>query len=164
MKLPTNPAAPRAPAVLDARPGLERELADLRLQVAERALAAYEGGAAERAKLGALVSAIETITFQLEANALAHGLAVRLDREAVAAWRQQIEANPTEATVGISRTKCRGMCTEAHGCVITGEACAHPITVGGVGPRHQGNRAVRALFAAAARKLDIPGYRQEDAA
>ncbi|MET4319307.1 hypothetical protein [Bradyrhizobium sp. RT5a] len=165
MKLPKNPAAPRAPAVLDARPALERELADLRLQVAERALAAYEGGAAERTKLAALVSAIETITFQLDANALAHGLAMRLDREAVAAWRQRVEADPAEATAGITKTKCCGMCSEAHGCVITrGEQCAHPITIGGVGPRRQGDQVTRTLFQKAAQHLNIPGYQQQESA
>ncbi|UPJ69887.1 hypothetical protein [Bradyrhizobium sp. 187] len=163
MKLPKNPAAPRAPAVLDARPALERELADLQLQVAERALAAYEGGTAERTKLAALVSAMETITFQLEANVLAHGLAMRLDREAVAEWRQQVEADPVEATAGITRTRCCSTCSEKNGCIITrGEQCAHPITVGGVGPRRQGDQVTRTLFQKAANHLKIPGYEQQE--
>ncbi|MDH2353502.1 hypothetical protein QCM80_22980 [Bradyrhizobium sp. SSUT112] len=141
-------------------------MSDLQLQVAERTLAAYEGPAAERAKLAALVSAIETITFQIEANALAHGLAVRLDREAVAAWRQRIEANPTEATAGITKKKCCDLCSEAHGCIITGAQCAHPLTMGTVGSQHQGNEAVRKLFQAAQRCLEQPGsgHEQEDAA
>jgi len=166
--LPATPPPARAPAVVDARPALERELSDLRLQVAERALAAYEGGAAERAKLAALMTAIETIEFQVAANSLAHDLAKRLDRDAVAVWRGQVEANPVEATVGITKKQCCRMCTEAHGCIITGAQCAHPITVGGVGPRLQGNEATRALFNAALahimpkRAAQVSAREQED--
>jgi hypothetical protein len=164
MRLPKTPPASRAPTVLASRPALERELADLRLQVAERALAAYEGGSEERARLAALMTTIETLEFQVAANSLAHDLAKRLDREAVAEWRRQIEASPDEATRGITRKACCRLCTEAHGCIISGGSCAHPITAGGVGPRLQGNDAVRALFNAAAAHFRPCNKQEDDAA
>jgi hypothetical protein len=167
MSLSKSPAAPRAPAVIERRPVLERELADLKLQVAERVLAATEGAPGAREKLVALVSDILALEFALEANGLAHELAKRLDREAVAEWRRQIEVDPVEATAGVTKTKCCGLCSEAHGCVITrGEQCAHPILVGGVGPRRQGDETARNLFSAASRHLKLPGYgsSQKDAA
>jgi hypothetical protein len=159
--LPAAPPAARAPSVLEQRPALERELVDLKFQIAERALAAYEGAPEGRERLAALVSDIRTIEFQIEANGLAHELAKGLDRDAAAEWRRQVEADPEQATEGITKKKCCGLCSEPTGCIITGDACAHPILVGGVGPRHQGNPAVRKLFAAAAKKLKIPGYWSE---
>jgi hypothetical protein len=163
MSLPKNPAAPRASAVVARKPVLERELADLRLQVAERVLAATESVPGARERLVALVSDIRAIEFAIEANGLAYDLARRLDREAVADWRQKVEADPVEATAGITRTKCCGMCSELHGCVITrGEQCAHPVLVGGVGPRRQGDPTTRKLFEAAAGHLKVPGYVRED--
>jgi hypothetical protein len=160
--LPARPPAARAPAVLEQRPALERELADLRLQVAERALAAYEGKPEGREKLAALNEAIRTIEFQIESNGLAHELAKGLDRDAAAEWRRQVEADPDQATEGISRKACCELCRETTGCVITGDACAHPILVGGVGPRHQGNQAVRDLYRAAAKHLKLPGSGWEE--
>ena len=159
--LPRNPPPARAPAVLEQRPALDRQLLDLRGQIAARTLAAYEGEPDSREKLAALVSDIRTIEFQIEAAALAHDLAKRLDREAVSAWRGQVEANPLLATEGITLKKCCERCQEASGCIITGEACAHPILVGGVGARNQGNKAIRRLFSAAAAHLKIPGYALE---
>ncbi|WP_445215683.1 hypothetical protein ACKWRH_24950 [Bradyrhizobium sp. Pa8] len=157
-ELPTSPDAPRAPAVIEKRPQLEREMAGLKLQMAERALAAYEGGANERERLANLVAAIRTIEVQIESNALAHKLAQDHDRAAVADWRRQIEANPDEATEGIEKRTCCDLCSEAHGCIITGDACAHPVLAGSVGPRHQGNEAVRGLYRAAAKHLRLPGF------
>lgn len=162
-ELPTHPA-PRAPGVIDQRSALERELADLKLQIADRALAAYEGQPDGREKLAQIVANIRTIEFQLECNGLAHDLAKRLDREARAEWRRQIESDPRQATEGVTKKKCCGLCSEANGCIITGDACAHPIMVGGVGPQHQGNPAVRALFTAASKHLKIGGvdWSEED--
>ncbi|WP_441232686.1 hypothetical protein [Bradyrhizobium sp. 1200_D9_N1_1] len=165
MSLPRTPAAPRAPAVIRRLPALERELADLKLLLAERVLAATEGAPGARERLVALVSDIRALEAAVEANGLAHELAQRLDREAVAEWRLQVEADPVAATEGITKKACCGMCSEAHGCVITrGEQCAHPVTVGGVGPRRQGDPVSRKLFQTAAAHLKIAGYEQEDAA
>lgn len=160
-ELPPHPA-PRAPAVLEQRPALERELADLKLEIAERALAAYEDKPDARENLAQLVSDIRTIEFQIECNGLAHDLAKRLDREARAEWRRQIENDPRQATEGVTKKKCCGLCSAANGCIIAGDACAHPIMVGGVGPQHQGNPAVRALFTAASKHLGIGGVSWTD--
>jgi hypothetical protein len=157
--LPTSPERPVAPLVLEQRPALERELAEVRLQVPERVLAVYEGKPEAREKLAALISEIRTIEFQIECNGMAHELALRLDRDAVAAWRRQIEADPEQATEGITRKKCCTLCSKPYGCVITGDICAHPLLSGiGVGPRHMGNPTVRAMFSAASKHLEIPGY------
>jgi hypothetical protein len=160
-KLPRHPPPARAPAVLEQRPDLDRQLLDFRGKIAELTLAAFEGQPDGREKLAALVSDIRTIEFQIEAAALAHDLAKRLDREAVAAWRRQVEADPVRATEGITRKKCCERCSEASGCIITGEACAHPALVGSVGSRHQGNEAIRGLYKSAAGHLKIPGYSLE---
>jgi hypothetical protein len=157
--LPEHPAA-RAPAVLAHGPALERELSDLKQQVAERALAAYEGNADAREKLAALVANIRTIEFQIECNGQAHKLAQDLDRAARTDWRRQIEAESALATAGVTRKKCCTLCSEAKGCIITGDACAHPVLVGGVGPRYQSNEPVRDLYRAAARHCKLPGYWQ----
>lgn len=163
MTLPKSPTAPRAPAVLASRPVLERELADLKFQVAERVLAATEGVAGARENLVALVSDIRAMEFAIESNGHAHELAQRLDREALAEWRQQVEADPVAATAGITKKKCCGMCSEAHGCVITrGEQCAHPVLVGGVGPRRQGDPVTRLLRQAAEKHLMTPVSGQEE--
>jgi hypothetical protein len=162
-KLPRNPPPARAPAVLEQRPDLDRQLADLREQIAVRTLAVYEGQPDGREKLAALVANIHTVEFQIEAAALAHDLAKRLDREAVLAWRRQIEAEPVLATEGITKKKCCERCQETSGCIITGEACAHPLLIGSVGARHQGNEAVRGLYKAAAAHLKIPGYAEQKA-
>lgn len=158
-----TPPAARAPAVLGRLPALQRELSDAKLQIAERVLAATEGTPGAREKLAALVTDIRALEFAIEANGHAHELAKRLDREAVAEWRRQVEADPVEATAGITKKACCGMCSETYGCVITrGEQCAHPVTVGGVGPRRQGDPVSRKLFQTAAGRLKMPGYVHED--
>jgi hypothetical protein len=154
--IPRTPPAARAPKVLEQRPAIERELADLQARIAETTLAAYEGKPDGRKNLAALHDEIRTVTFQLEGNAAAHELALRLDREAKAGWRANIEAaNPKKMVAGITKKGCCGMCSEEHGCVITGLQCGHPITVGSVGPRLMANPKVRALFKAAAEVLGV---------
>lgn len=154
--IPDKPPAARAPSVLDQRPALERELVDLKQQIAERALAAYEGTDG-RAKLAALDTAIRGLSFQIECNTLAHELALRLDREAVAAWRDQVQADPKTAVEGITKDKCCRRCDAAHGCIITGGACIHPVMVGNgsLPNQYQGNPGVRAVHRAAAEKLRV---------
>jgi hypothetical protein len=156
--VPVAPPAPRAPAVLEQRPALECELANLRLQVAEKALAAYEDRGAGRDKLAALDAAIHACAFQIECNTLAHDLALRIDREAVAAWRSQVQADPERAVEGITKEKCCRRCTsDTAGCIISGDVCMHPIKAGNgsLPARLQGNPVVRAVHQAAAEKLGV---------
>ncbi len=155
--IPLAPPAPRAPAVLEQRPALERELADLKLQVAEKALASYEDRGTGRDKLAALDAAIRACAFQIECNTLAHDLGLRIDREAVAAWRSQVQADPKTAVEGITKEKCCSRCTsDTAGCIISGDVCMHPIKAGnGLPARLQGNPVVRAVHKAAAEKLGV---------
>jgi hypothetical protein len=156
--VPLAPPAPRAPAVLEQRPALERELADLKLQVAEKALASYEDSGTGRGKLAALDAAIHACAFQLECNTLAHDLGLRIDREAVASWRSQVQADPKTAVEGITKEKCCRRCTSGTaGCIISGDVCAHPIKAGNgsLPARLQGNPVVRAVHQAAAEKLGV---------
>lgn len=151
-----SPPAPRAPRVLEQRPALERELAGLRLLIAERTLAAYEGKPGSRDSLIALDANIRALMLQLDSNAAAHELALLLDGEAKAGWRARIEAaDPKKMVAGITKKGCCGMCSEEHGCAITGAQCGHPITVGTIGPRLSANTKVRALFKAAAEALGV---------
>jgi len=152
------PPAPRALAVVEQRPALERELTDLKLQVAEAALAAYEGNSGGREGLAALDVKIRACGFQIECNTLAHDLALRIDREAVAAWRSQVQADPERAVEGITKEKCCRRCSsQAAGCIISGDVCAHPIKAGNgsLPARLQGNPAVRAVHRAAAEQLGV---------
>jgi hypothetical protein len=154
--IPMKPPAARAPAVLEQRPVLERELSDLKQQIAERTLAAYEGKPDGRKNLAALHNEIHTVVCQLEGNAAAHQLARRLDREAVAAWFAVLQENPGAAIEGIEKKKCCRRCSEASGCTITGGlGCGHPVLVGTVGPALMGNPRVRAVFKAAGEKLGV---------
>jgi hypothetical protein len=154
--IPTTPPAARAPAVLEQRAAIERELADLKLQTAETALAAYENKSGGREKLAALDAKIRACVFQIDCNAAAHELAVKIDREAVSAWRTDVQANPKQAIEGITKSDCCRRCSADHGCTITGDACAHPIKVGRIGPRLQGNPTVKAVYKAAREKLGMP--------
>jgi hypothetical protein len=146
-----KPPSPRAPAVLEQRPALERELADLKQQIAEIALAAYEGKAGGRENLAALDSKIRACTFQIECNGLAHALALRLDRDAVAAWRLALQANPEKAVEGITKKDCCRRCSLEHGCVISGASCAHPLR--GVSSGLRADPKIRALLNAAAEEM-----------
>lgn len=139
--------------MLAQRPALERELADYKQGVAEAALLAFEG--AGREGIADLDGKIRAVSFQLDAIDLAHALAQRLDAEAVAAWRSAVQANPKIAVEGISKTECCKRCGPDHGCIITGQACAHPIGVGSVGPALMANENVKAVFLAAVEKLGV---------
>ena len=149
------PPAPRAPAVLEQRSAVERELADLKLEIAETALAAYEDKFEGREKLAALDAKIRACTFQIECNAAAHELAVRIDREAVAAWKADLRADPKKAIEGITKKDCCRRCSPEHGCTITGEACAHPLKVGRINPRLQADPLTRAAYKTAREKLEM---------
>src|SRR5437660_720918 len=92
--IPTAPPAARAPAVIEQRAAVERELVDLKSQIAETALAAFENKSGGGEKLAALDARIRACTFQAACAEAAHQLAVRLDREAVAAWKAACQADP----------------------------------------------------------------------
>jgi hypothetical protein len=155
--LPAAPPAPRAPAVLAQREAGVLELAALNAEIAERALPAIEGKPGGKEALTALHDKIRAATFEIDCNAAAHALAVRLDREAVAGWRAAIDAAPAElAVAGVTKTACCRMCGSEHGCIITaGAECAHPILVGSMNARHQGNSPIRQRHLAAAKKLGV---------
>jgi hypothetical protein len=159
-KIATEPPAPRAPAVLEQRDAIERELADLKLKVAETALAAYEGKSDGRERLAALDAEIRACAFQLDCNELAHALALRLDHEAVAAWKTSIYAMPPENVIaGITAKDCCRLCSAEHGCVITaGGQCAHPVKIGVLDPHSRGVPSIRAAYQAATAKLKLKGH------
>src|ERR1700682_2291268 len=120
--IPTKPPAARAPAVLEQRAAIERELADLKLQTAETALAAYENKSGGRERLASLDAKIRACTFQLDCCVAAHELGFRLDAEAVAAWKADVRADPKRAIEGITEKECCRRCSAEYGCAITGEA------------------------------------------
>jgi len=153
--LPMKPPPPRAPAVIEQLPALELELADMKQQIAETSLAAYQGKAGGRENLAALHSAIEVCKFQIDCNQAAHGLALQNDRDAVAAWRATLQANPKKAVEGVTKTECCRRCSFELGCAISGEACAHPIKVKGVSPGLRSDTKIRALFTAAAEEIKM---------
>jgi hypothetical protein len=154
-ELPLAPLAARAPAVIEQRAALRRELSDLKQRIAETALAAYEGKAGGREALAALGVKIRACEFQIDCNAAAHELALRLDRDAVAARKADVRANPAAAVKGFTKTSCGSLCSQEHGCAITGEGCAHPVKVGGIDQRLMGNQNVRDVFRAAAEKVGV---------
>jgi hypothetical protein len=156
----TEPPAPRAPAVLEQRGAIECELANLKLQIAETALAAYVGKADGRERLAALDAEIRACAFQLESNGLAHELALRLDREAVETWKATIQAMlPEKIIAGITAKDCCRLCSAEHGCVITsGGQCAHPVKIGVLNPHSSGVPAIRAAYVAATAKLKLRGH------
>jgi hypothetical protein len=152
-----TPPSPRAPAVLAQREASVLELAAFNAEIAECALPAIEGQPGGKEALTALHDKIRAATFEIDCNAAAHSLAVRLDREAVAGWRADIDAAPAElAVAGITKKACCRMCNSDHGCVITaGAECAHPVLTGVMNPRHQDNPAIKERHKAAAQKLGV---------
>jgi hypothetical protein len=156
----TEPPAPRAPAVLEQRGAIERELADLKLQIAETALAAYEGKADGRERLAALDAEIRACAFQLDCNGLAHGLALRLDQEAIVSWSAKIQAMPPEMKIaGLTAKDCCRLCSAENGCVISaGGQCVHPVKIGVLNPHSSGVPAIRAAYVAATAKLKLKGH------
>jgi hypothetical protein len=147
------PAPHRAPAVLEQRAGLERELSDLKQQIAETALAAYEGKSDGRDRLAALDTKIRACAFQIDCNAAAHELALRLDLEAAAARRAAILARPPEQLIaGITAKTCCKLC-HAGLCVISGTGrCLHPRD-SNIPAALQSDLRIRQVYDVAAEKL-----------
>jgi hypothetical protein len=160
--IPLDPPAARAPAVLARRGALERELADLKLQIPEMALAAYERRPGGRESLAALDAKIRACTFLIDCAAAAHGLAARLDEEATVAWKAAVQnLDPEEIVAGITKDSCCRRCQAGAGCVITASdpsagPCAHPVLAGALAlHRYQDDPKICAVFSAACAKLGI---------
>jgi hypothetical protein len=134
--IPLDPPAARAPAVLERRGALERELADLKLQIAEKALDAYERRPDGRESLAALDAKIRACAFLIDCYAAAHELAARRDDQAIVTWKAEVQTlEPEEIVAGISKELCCHRCQPGSpgGCVITASAphsggvCSHPV-------------------------------------
>jgi hypothetical protein len=157
------PAPHRAPAVLEQRAVLERELSDLKQQIAETALAAYEGKPGGRDGLAALHQKITAVTFEIECNAAAHELALRLALEAAAARRAAILALPPEQLIaGITAKTCCKLCA-VDLCVISGTGrCLHPKD-SNIPAAFQSDLRIRQAYHTAAEKLRAEKRRKERA-
>jgi hypothetical protein len=155
-----EPPAPRANAVLLRRQASEQELAVLNAEIGERALSAIEGKPGGKDGLAALHDKIRAVTFEIECNAAAHELALRLDQEAIAAWKTAIYAMPPESLIaGITAKDCCRLCSADHGCVITaGGQCGHPVKIGVLDPHSRGVPMIRAAYQAATAKLKLKGH------
>jgi hypothetical protein len=162
-KLAIAAPAPRAPAVLEQRAVLERELSDLKQQIAETALAAYEGKSGARDDLAALDAKIRACAFQIDCNAAAHELALRLDLEAAAAWRAAFLALPSEQLIaGITLKTCCKLC-DVGLCVISGTGrCLHPRD-GNIPVALESDLRIRQVYRMAAEKLTAEKRRKERA-
>lgn len=153
--VPDQPPAARAPAVLERRPVLEAELVTLNSRIGETALLAYEGLPGAEEKAAELDVQIRAVNFKIEHNAAAHAFAIEADKKAAAEWRAQVEAmDPAKAIEGITKKDCCRRCS-ADGCIITGHACAHPVKTGQLGMQFKSIPAIRALYLAAAKKLEV---------
>jgi hypothetical protein len=161
--VPTEPPAPRAPAVLEQRSAIERELADLKLQIAETALDAFEGKSDGRERLAALDAKIRACVFQIDCNAAAHELALRLDLEAAAARRAAILALPVEQLIaGITAKTCCKLC-DVGLCMISGTGrCLHPRD-GNIPVALESDLRIRQVHNVAAEKLMAEKRRNERA-
>jgi hypothetical protein len=157
----SEPPAPRAPAVIALRGALERELADLKLRVAETALAAYEQKNG-RERLAELDAKIRACTLQIESAPAAHQLAAQLDEQAMAQWRAAVQTlEPAEIVAGIGREVCPRLCGAGGGCCIVGSdslagsLCCHPAKEGLVLARYHENSQIVRVYAAAVAALKM---------
>jgi hypothetical protein len=163
--VPDKPPELRALAVVARLKIAQRELADLKLQVAERVLAVAEGTPGARESLAALHQKITATAFEIESNFQARELAARLDEEAIVAWKAAVQTlDPEEIIAGITKDQCCRLCLRGAGCVITGcdalaGPCAHPAREGLMLTRYKENPKIVAVFAAACAKLGIRNNR-----
>src|ERR1700684_1762476 len=157
--VPTEPPASRVPAVLRRQKIVEDELFDLKLEIDELALACVEGKPDGRKNLAALHEKIRVAEFELESLPLARDLAAQLDKQAIAAWRAEVQTlSPNEIIAGITKDDCCDRCS--HGCVILGsdetadqQDCAHP-RHGNLDSRYADDPHVQTLFSAACAKIN----------
>jgi hypothetical protein len=156
--VPDRPPAPTAPAVLEHRDRMERELAELKSRIGQTAYGAAISGKGGAEALATLHAKIQAAEFALAASEAAHIYAGEADRAAVATWREEVNAMPPEqALAGLTRRECCRRCNEANGCVISsGQECLHPLKAGQVlHPRHANKPHVRRLQRAAAEHLGV---------
>src|ERR1700739_3449284 len=151
-----EPPAARAPAVISRLRAVQRELADLKLQIPERVLASAEGKPGARESLAELHQQISAAEFEIAGNGAARQLAERLDEEAGVAWKAAVQTlEPDEIVAGITKDQCCRRCLIGAGCVITGSdplagPCAHPVLVGALEKdRYRTNPKIQAVYAAA---------------
>lgn len=157
-----KPPEPRAPVAIARLHVAQRELDDLRLQIAERVLAVAEGKPDASASLAVLREKIAQIEFEIAHSAKARLLAERLDQEATVAWKAAVQTLPAEQIVeGLTKEACCKRCIPGISCAITGSdalagPCAHPVLVGGLElTRYRDNPKTQAVYAAACRKLGL---------
>jgi hypothetical protein len=167
--VPTEPPAPRAPAVLkhlqiskQALVALGREVPGLLLAVAEERPGAKENLAALREK-------ISQVEFEIAQNAGARLLAERLDQDTTAEWKRLVQTLPVgEILEGLTRESCPRRCVNS--CVISGAdpqsggPCQHPVRErhsfgrDATGQRifpYRDNRQASRVFDAACEKLGV---------
>jgi hypothetical protein len=157
--VPSEPPASRVPAVTRRREIVERELIDLKLQIDEMVLACVEGNPDGRKNLAALREKIQTAEFELESLPLARDLAAELDKQAIAAWRAEVQTlSVHEIIAGLTKEECCDRCNNS--CVILGgdetsdrHDCAHP-RHGALDGRYAANPQVQKVFAAAYAKVN----------
>jgi hypothetical protein len=157
-----EPPAPRAPLVLSCLRSVRGELADLKMQIAERALACAEGKPGARQSLADLRRRISDAEFLIAGSGPARELAARLDEAATVAWKSTVQTlEPDEIVAGVTRDSCCHRCLIGAGCVITGSdhlagPCAHPVLVGALEKdRYWDNPKIMAVYAAACAVLGI---------
>jgi hypothetical protein len=158
----TEPPAPRAPAVVARLKVAQRELADLKLQIPEHALAVAEGKLGAKESLSSLHQKITAVTFEIEhGSKAARELAARLDEQAIVDWRAQVQMLPVAQIVdGIGREVCPRLCGAGAGCVISGSdvlsgPCCHPLKEGLMLSRYRENAQIMRVWAACCAALKI---------
>jgi hypothetical protein len=153
------PPTSRITAALAREQAALRELAALRLQIAECVLAYAEAKPRARENLAELHRKILLVEFEIAGLGAARDLAARLDTEAYASWKADIQTLPlAEIVAGISIDECCRRCRPGE-CVIAGadpgpSECCHPRKIGSLNLlRHQANEQIRAVYSAAVAKV-----------
>jgi hypothetical protein len=157
----TEPPAPRAPLVVARLRSAQRELADLKLQIPERALASAEGKPGARENLAELCQKISATEFEIGCNPAAREFAIPIDQAAAAAWKAEVQGlDPADIVDGITKEQCCSRCRPG-ACVITASdpfsgPCQHPVLVGALElTRYRENPRIQALHSAACSKLGL---------
>jgi hypothetical protein len=149
------PPEPRAPAVLNHLQASKQALAALEVEIAERALASIETRPGAKDALAALHGRMTAVAFEIDCHGKAYELALRLDKQAITDWKADIQALPADQIVaGITATACCKLCSDHTGCIISGNACAHPVLAGSLTPSLQGDPAVRRVYRAASEECN----------
>jgi hypothetical protein len=120
--------APRAPRVLEQLEATRASLARLKTGIAELMLAVVEGRPSAKEVLASLHEKTKVATIWCDGLVEAYDLALRLDRDALAAWKASLaEMLPEQLIAGLTATRCCSLCTSDDGCVLSaGGPCLHP--------------------------------------